>query len=125
MNLPVARKLSLLGLIAAFLACSAIFLITSGWASACEATDTSCTKPYFKGTGSDVGTGGWFNSGSSICDTSPSSNYQDANFTGGGAADSRTGGIMAFAKESGTNADGGASDEFAAYALGKIEGDDA
>jgi hypothetical protein len=75
-------------------------------------------RPYFKSFGSDVMSGGWYANGAT-CPTALSSYYQD-NMTSGGSADS--GGIQAYAKSSGANANGGSSSQFAAFALGVIEG---
>ncbi len=83
------------------------------------------TLPYIKATGADTATGGWFNSGNNLCDTSPSSNYQDSNYQSGSFpydSQNRYGGILAYAKSSGGNSAGGSSSEFAAIALGEIEG---
>jgi hypothetical protein len=79
-------------------------------------------KPYFKTYGSDVMTGGWFNN-RSTCDTS--TYYQNPGYAGGGAADDRTGGILAFAKDAAGKGDGGASSQYAAYSLGYVEHDPA
>jgi len=75
-------------------------------------------RPYFKTFGADVLTGGWYTQ-SGICDTATSSNYQDPLIAGG---TDYNGGIQAYAKTSGTNAAGGSSSQFAAIALGLIEG---
>lgn len=86
------------------------------------------TKPYFKAFGGDVMTGGWY-SAATTCDTSPASNYQDPSYSNVGAgigADNRNGGILSYAKESGSgNSAGGSSSQFAAFAAGLIEGSDA
>lgn len=80
-------------------------------------------KPYFKSFGGDVFTGGWFKQAAS-CSTSPSSNYQDQYFSFSPTYPSSNiyGGIQTYAKSQGNNSDGGASVEFAAFALGLIEG---
>jgi hypothetical protein len=78
-------------------------------------------KPYFKTFGSDVMSGGWYmNNG--VCDTATTSNYQDP-LTSGGSVN--TGGVQAYALSSGSNAAGGASSQFATFALGVIEGNSA
>lgn len=85
------------------------------------------TRPYLKATGADTFSGGWFNNGNNLCDTSTSSNYQDSNYSSSSfPADSqnRYGGVLTFAKDSGNNSAGGSSSEFAALALGEIEGND-
>ncbi len=87
------------------------------------------SRPYFKTFGSDVLTGGWFESSSS-CDSSPSSNYQDpsyANASAGINADDRNGGILAYSKGTTDGSGnihnaGGSSSQFAAFALGQVEG---
>lgn len=85
------------------------------------------TKPYFKTYGSDVFSGGWFNSGTS-CDTSTDSKYQDPNYSdpaSGFSRDDRTGGILSYAKKDGAGRSaGGASSQFGVFALGIIEGSD-
>jgi len=78
-------------------------------------------RPYFKTFGSDILTGGWYAS-SGTCDTSGSSNYVDPLAAGG---NDYSGGIQAFAKSSGSAAAGGSSSQFAAFALGLIEGNSA
>lgn len=75
-------------------------------------------RPYFKTFGSDVFSGGWYIENAS-CNTALSARYQD-DMTTGGTDD--TGGIQAYAKSSGNNAAGGSSSQFAAFALGIIEG---
>ncbi|HET9850055.1 MAG TPA: hypothetical protein VFP35_00270 [Candidatus Saccharimonadales bacterium] len=85
----------------------------------------SSTRPYFKVYGGNVVSGGWFESGGS-CDSDSSSNYQDSSFSNSSIpADSRNGGILAYANQaSGNSADsgGGASSQYAAFALGSIDG---
>jgi hypothetical protein len=122
MNSPVARKLSLLGLALSFMV--AVALSSVGYVfAACNPGDTSCTRTYLKGTGSDIGAGGWFNNGSNSC-LSSGSFFQDSNYSpaGGGSSDNRYGGILSFANSSANNSNGGTSSEFAAFALGLIEG---
>lgn len=75
-------------------------------------------RPYFKTFGADVMTGGWFNDGAT-CDTDIASKYQD----GRNSVDHLTGGILGYANSSATNtSEGGASSEFAVFAMGLIEG---
>ncbi len=95
------------------------------FASTCAGDSQPCTKSYFKVTGADVTTGGWFNNGYTLCDTSTSSNYQDSNFSSATFppdSQDRYGGILAWANSSGNNSAGGSSGEFDAFALGEIEG---
>ena len=81
-------------------------------------------RPYFKSFGGDVMTGGWFRNGTTC---SPGGNYQDPNFTSSPTypASNLYGGIQAYAKSGivapGTSG-GGASTEFAAFALGLVDG---
>jgi hypothetical protein len=79
-------------------------------------------RPYFKTYGSDVMTGGWFEN-NSTCDTS--TYYQNPDFVSGSGKDNRTGGILAFANDTGNSgkSSGGASSQYAAYSLGLIESD--
>jgi hypothetical protein len=78
-------------------------------------------KPYFKTYGSDVMTGGWFASGNT-CSTSTLSPYQDPTKTPG---NDFTGGILAFANSIGGSGKpaSGASSQYGAFSLGKIDGD--
>lgn len=128
MNSPVAKRLPWLGLIGILLIGSLVVAFAAhSLASPCiPATpgDISCSRPYIKATGGDLATGGWFNNGNTLCDTSTSSNYQDPNFTpsGGGGTNPAYGGILTYAKTSGSNSAGGSSEEFAAYALGLMQG---
>lgn len=82
-------------------------------------------RPYFKTFGGDVMTGGWF-SESSTCNTSTTSKYQDANNT---ASDPLVGGIITYAKSSGSPPNlisaGGASSQFAAFVLGRVDANQA
>lgn len=75
-------------------------------------------KPYFKTYGSDVMTGGWFESSGS-CDVN--TNYQ----TAGVGSSNLTGGILAYALEQGSSgkAKGGASSQYGVFSLGQIEED--
>src|SRR3990167_9937198 len=73
-------------------------------------------RPYFKAFGADVFTGGWFNSGDTICTNS--ANYQepitDNNFRGG---------VMTFSKtDAGGKPRGGTSSQFGALSVGNIDG---
>jgi len=74
------------------------------------------TKPYFKTFGSDVFTGGGF-------DSDPSNSNCSANYQYATAADPNAGGIFSFAKDNGGKAAGGASSQYGALALGDIQGD--
>lgn len=116
----------MLGLVVLFLVSLGVLFTSNVLAAPCAVGDTACSRPYFKGTGSDIGTGGWFDTGSTTCTTPPQvNNYQDANYTPpAGSSNSRYGGILAFANPSGSNSAGGSSSEFAAFALGLIEGGD-
>ena len=79
------------------------------------------SKPYFKSFGSDVMTGGWFNDGSSVCTTVDE--YQDPIF-----GDGERGGIITYSKINSTSPPqarqpaGGSSSQFAAFSVGKIDG---
>lgn len=103
-----------------------VTLVLIGGIAAVPSTVDAATKAYFKAFGADVMAGGWFINSSS-CGTSVGSNYQDPSYsTPGYTADDRTGGILAYAKESGGgNPTGGASSQYAAFASGSIEGSDA
>ena len=121
MNSPVAKRLSLLGLVILFTAALVLAHVGSAMA-ACAPNDNSCVHAYLKSSGGDVGTGGWFNNGPDGC-LSSSSLFQDSNYSpSGGSSNPLYGGILAFANASGNNSGGGSSSEFAAYALGLVEG---
>lgn len=108
MNLAAAKRTIILAL-------GTVFLLSLVPASA------FASKPYIKAYGGDVFTGGWFRD-SSGCN--PANNYQDPAYLNSPAypASNLYGGIQAYAKTSGSNSDGGASVEFAAFALGLIDG---
>lgn len=124
MSAPITKNLLLLGLGAGAVLCLALAVPMRAWA----VSDTQ-TKPYFKVTGGDVSTGGWFYGDDDTCDTSTTGNYQDSNFSSvayPADAEHRYGGILSFAKTNAAkDSAGGSSSEFAAYSLGEIDGTEA
>jgi len=73
---------------------------------------TAC--PYVKTFGADVFAGGWFSTNTTNC----AANYQNNQTSASGD----NGGILTYAKTSGSNAAGGASSQYGAFALGNIDG---
>jgi hypothetical protein len=83
----------------------------------------SVTRPYLKGFGADVMTGGWFSNGTDCQMGAGTSNYQSPSFYNASfpSADNRNGGILSYSKSSG-NSTGGDSSQYAAFSVGEIDG---
>lgn len=104
MRAGLAKKLSA--------ACSAAVLSLSF--SLMPLAQTYASSPYLKVLGGDTSAGGWFG-GSGSC--TANANFQDDSYKG----DDSYGGIYTFAQSTGGGYEGSSS-EYAAFALGKIEG---
>jgi hypothetical protein len=101
---------------------TAVALLSLVFAATILGTAAANTLPYFKVYGGDVMSGGWFNTGS-VCSTAASSTYQDPKYKAPPTVN-QNGGILTYTNVNGSQKPkGGASTEFAAYALGFIEYD--
>lgn len=74
------------------------------------------SRPYFRATGGDVFSGGWFYSGAVTCNPGDSTTYQAPNY--GNGTNKYKGGIMGF----GYNDGRGAGSQFGASSVGLVEG---
>lgn len=108
----------------AFLVAALLLFSFSGIAYA----DFPTNRPYIKNFGGDVMAGGWYANGAN-CSTDPTiyqnQNFANSNLTPPLPIDKRTGGILAYANQSGGNARGGSSSQYGAFAFGTIDSNNA